>query len=290
VTVVIAAEERTPTNVALAAAFRRHGLAARLVGSARLGDVQAATAVLGRFDVLPTLDGVSGCAWLLRKLEDRRVRVLNPTAALLAAHDKLMTALRLGRLGLPHPLTAHVDDTGDVPDLPFPVVVKPRFGSWGAGVALCSTPRALERHLRALRSEAWFRRQGVLVQECVPTNGRDLRVVVSGGVAVGGIERVAAPGEWRTNVALGATRQRITEIPAGAARVAVAAADAVDADLVGVDLLPHAGAWVVLELNGAVEFTAEYALGDGDVFDAAVAPLLARLEDAGAALPLVAAS
>ena len=49
--------------------------------------------------------------------------------------------------------------------------------------------------------------------------------------------------------------------------VARAAAAAVDGDLVGIDLLPdERGRWVVLEVNGAVDFNALYALG-GDVFE-----------------------
>jgi len=57
--------------------------------------------------------------------------------------------------------------------------------------------------------------------------------------------------------------------------VALAGAAAIGADLVGVDLLPaDAGTWVVLELNGAVDFTSVYSL-DEDVFAAATAALAA---------------
>ena len=42
--------------------------------------------------------------------------------------------------------------------------------------------------------------------------------------------------------------------------MALAAARASGADLVGVDLLPDSrGRWTVIELNGAVEFTREYS-------------------------------
>ncbi len=59
--------------------------------------------------------------------------------------------------------------------------------------------------------------------------------------------------------------------PASACELALAAARAIEADLVGVDLLPTPdGGYVVLELNGAVEFTQEYALEPGDVFGRAV--------------------
>ena len=62
-------------------------------------------------------------------------------------------------------------------------------------------------------------------------------------------------------------------------RLALDAAAAVNGSLVGVDLLPGAdGGWVVLEVNGAVEFTTDYSFA-GDVFSAAAEALADRLED-----------
>ena len=55
--------------------------------------------------------------------------------------------------------------------------------------------------------------------------------------------------------------------------LALAAASAARADLVGVDLLPTASGFVILELNGAVDFRPLYAPGS-DVFADAVAMLL----------------
>ena len=78
--------------------------------------------------------------------------------------------------------------------------------------------------------------------------GFDLRLVVSGGVVIGAIERVAAPGEWRTNIALGGTRRRAALRP-DARDLAVKAAAAVNGDLVGVDLLPAEDGWRVIEIN-----------------------------------------
>jgi RimK family alpha-L-glutamate ligase len=269
----VAAEERTATNLALVAAFEGCGLDAAVSGGRTLPtQVRSGDAVLGRFDVLPTLDGVQSCLWDLRRVVRRGVRVLNDTGALLAAHDKLVTATRLGRAGLPHPRTAHVDGSARLPDLGFPVVVKPRFGSWGRDVVLCESPRALERCLRQLARRNWFGRQGALLQEFLPSQGRDLRLIVAGGRIVGAIERVAAPGEWRTNVALGAARRAADPSPAARA-LALAAVGTIGGSLVGVDLLPVGEGYVVLELNGAVDFTSAYSL-DGDVFEEAARALV----------------
>jgi RimK family alpha-L-glutamate ligase len=226
------------------------------------------------------LDGVEDGIGHLRWLAGRGIPVLNETEALLACHDKLRTVLRLGRLGLPQPATAHLDDGAPLPRVGFPVVVKPRFGSWGAEVFCCRTAAGLERCLRGLRRRSWFRRHGALLQELVPPTGSDLRIVVAGGRVVGAIERVAASGEWRTNVGLGGSRRPV-DPPEDACVLALAAAEAVGSDLVGVDLLPvPGGGHLVLELNGAVDFTSDYSLTGHDVFDE-VAETIAATLDAG---------
>ena len=83
----------------------------------------------------------------------------------------------------------------------------------------------------------------------------------------------AAPGEWRTNIALGGSR-RPAEPSLDACALAVDAAAAVGGELVGVDLLPDERGPRVIEINGAVDFTDEYALDGRDVFARAVEPFL----------------
>lgn len=257
------------TNELLIGAFHERGVSAEIVrptkvsGLARRGEI-----VLARLDVRPTLDGVEDGIWELRRVERMGARVLNPAPSLMACHDKLQTALRLAAAGVPHPHTSHVCSGAPVREIDGRVVVKPRFGSWGKDVFLCESQGELERCLRRLRRKRWFRRQGALVQAYVPSLGFDLRVLVAGGEAVGAVQRIAAPGEWRTNIALGALRLPVTPSPEACA-LAIAAAAAVGGDLVGVDLLPSAdGGYVALEVNGAVDFTSEYSIGDEDVFEA----------------------
>ncbi len=219
---------------------------------------------IGRIDVLPTLDGVDDGLWALGALEARGVTVLNGAPALLAAHDKLLTARLLRRAGPAAP--AHAADLRRPADL---AAAAP--GRRQAAVRkLGARSRALRRRgvarrpaRAACRNEPWYRAHGALVQELVPTLGFDLRIVVADDHVIGAISRVAAPGEWRTNVALGAERRQATP-PPDACALALAAARATGASLVGVDLLPDGrGRWTVAEINGAVEFTTEYALQPG---------------------------
>jgi RimK family alpha-L-glutamate ligase len=250
----------TPTNQALAAVELGDARWEPMTPHDALALLRPGDVALGRLDVLPTLDGMDEGLWALGALAARGVVVLNEPPALLAAHDKLLTARLLRREGLPHPQTWHLRSERASPRWGRSVVVKPRFGSWGLEVHRCDDPETLQTVLARVRGTGWYRRHGALVQELVPPQGYDLRIVVASGRVVGAAFRIAAPGEWRTNVALGGVRREISEPPREAAALALEAARAIGASLVGVDLLPDSrGGWIVAELNGAVEFTHEYA-------------------------------
>ena len=277
--VALVAHRHNETNLRLVEAAPI-GVEMEIVPPSRaLGRLGPEDAALARLDVLPTLDGIEPGIWEIGRLEAEGVHVLNRLGTLLATHDKLQTARTLHAASLPHPRTEHIVAARAMSPIDPPVVVKPRFGSWGRDVTLCESQAELTACLEELSTRPWFRRQGVLVQELIPPLGHDLRLVVAGGQVVGAVRRVAAEGEWRTNVALGAERES-TEPPQAAREIAVAAAAAVEGDLVGVDLMPaEDGGWVVIEVNGAVEFTEEYSLGR-DIFSAAIEALLASLASA----------
>lgn len=265
----------TETNLRLADAFTARGYRTRLTVPGAAFRVTPGDVVLARLDVRPGLDGVEDGLWALNRVERAGATLVNRPVPLLAAHDKLATALLLGRARVPQPRTAHVREPKVPERIGPPYVVKPRFGSWGREVHRCETGAELLARLDALSHRRWFRRQGALVQELLPAGGRDLRIVVAGGRAVGAVERIAAPGEWRTNVALGA-RRRPVEPPAAARLTALRAAAAIGIDLCGVDLVAAAdGSYQVLEVNGAVDFTRAYGLAGRDPFAAVAAALVA---------------
>ena len=146
------------------------------------------------------------------------------------------------------------------PSLETPAVVKPRLGSWGRAVTLCTDDAELAAESRGSRTSPGTSsrraRPGARAarrpRPAAARRPRPCRRVRSGASR--------RPGEWRTNVSLGARREPAVAPPA-AIRMALDAARALDAKLVGVDLLPTEDGWTIVELNGAVEFTREYGLG-----------------------------
>jgi RimK family alpha-L-glutamate ligase len=263
----VVAHRLSETNTALAAAAGGLLLTPRqALAALEPGDV-----ALARLDVRESLDGVEPGIEDLERLAARGVRVLNPPRALLAAHDKLLTARALRLDALPHPRTLLVGVDMPPPNVEFPLVLKPRFGSWGRDVTLCRDRAELLRTIEGFAFRPWFRETGGILQDLVPPVGHDLRIVVAGGRIVGAARRDAAPGEWRTNVALGGTSSPV-DPPVEACVLALSAADAIGADLVGVDLLPGAnGSWWILEVNGAVDVKQWYG---PDIFAEAVDSLL----------------
>jgi RimK family alpha-L-glutamate ligase len=270
----VVAHRSSETNVALVRAAQRIGLDAGLLEPRQaLLSLEPGDVALARLDVREGLDGIESGTPELERLAEAGVEVLNPPRALFAAHDKLLTARALRSAALPHPHTSLIAAGIPAPAPELPLVLKPRFGSWGRDVVLCRTADELDAALENIAFRDWFQEHGVLAQELVPPQGWDLRVLVAGGRPVGGAKRVAAPGEWRTNVSLGG-RSEPAAPPPLALSLALQAAAAIGADLVGVDLLPTRSGFVVAELNGAVDFRASYALGLESVYSVAVEALL----------------
>jgi len=270
----VVAHRRSATNEALVAAARAWGLDSELVDPHRaLTSLVPGDVALVRLDVREELDGIESGTGELERLAAGGVDVRNPPTSLVVAHDKLLTARALRLAGLPHPHATLISPSlpAAVPELP--VVLKPRFGSWGRDVERCMTAEELDAALVRLQGKPWFREHGALAQELVELRGWDLRIVVAGGSVVGAACRIARGGEWRTNAALGAQVEPV-EPPPIAEALALAAARAARVDLVGVDLLPTPnGGFVVIELNGAVEFRPLYA-PQRDVYADTVAALL----------------
>lgn len=123
----------------------------------------------------------------------------------------------------------------------FPFIAKvPRGSALGRGVFRIDGPADLDAYAETVPTAAYL-------QEYLPSD-RDIRVVVIGGEPVLAYWRIAAPGEFRTNLGVGG-RISIDPVPPEAVDLAVWTARACNWDDVGVDILPHGGRHYVLEGN-----------------------------------------
>ena len=185
---------------------------------------------------------------LYRALEGTGTLVVNRLDALLSAQDKLRTSWLLRRAGVRTPAAA-VAQTCDgawkaLQEL-GPSVVKPLLGSLGDGMARVE-PDAAGRAEVCARVE---RDGAVYLQAWVPHPGLDARLFVVGGKLAGAMERLAAPGEWRTNVGQGGG-VRAFRYDEACASVAVRAAQALGLDWAGVDVVRGPEGPAALEVNG----------------------------------------
>ena len=216
-------------------------------GDVAVRSVEECDAVIVRGIPRGSLEQVIFRVDALHALVARGVTCVNGPRAIERSIDKFLASALLARAGLPTPRTIACERPEDALDafeeLGGDVIVKPLFGSMGAGMTRVDDVDVAHRVFQALVLE----RAVYYLQEALPHDGRDLRAFVVGGRVLAAIERVGSG--WRVNLARGA-RARATDLSAEQERLCVEAADVVGADYAGVDLLRAAdGREYVLELN-----------------------------------------
>ncbi|MFF8955188.1 RimK family alpha-L-glutamate ligase [Streptomyces sp. NPDC014894] len=221
-------------------------------------------------------------------LEQAGHRVINSAHAVRVCGDKWRTSVALEQARLPTPRTALAltpeAALDAIESLGYPAVIKPLTGSWGRLVTRIPDREAAETIMEYVAALPGPASHVVYVQQLVHKPGRDIRVIVIGGVPLGAVYRRSD--QWRTNVARGGTTEAcaLTDEIAG---LSSAAADAVGAEIAGVDLIEDTdGRLIVLEVNHGVEFTGfQRVLGeDLDVADRIADHLIARLQSCSESL------
>jgi RimK family alpha-L-glutamate ligase len=213
---------------------------------------------------------------VLREWEQLVAAAINRVDAMLVALDKLAVAIRLQASGLPIPQTLVVPDlrTAEAKVRAEGLVVaKPLYGSLGEGVELWRPTDSLTRVIGEYLAEYG----AVMLQEFIPSGGRDVRVFVVGDEAVAACTRRATDGEWRTNVAQGGVPDPIAVTPE-LARLALGAVKAVGLDYSGVDLIESPQGWRVLEVNGSPSFAGLSAATGKDIARLILEHLVRKIE------------
>lgn len=158
-------EEAQNRSISLRFLFPRD--VAAFLASDNIRDYAAATPVLCRGSVPPDV---------IESIEQSGFTVINPSKAVRIANDKQETGRFLAECGFhtPYLLKRELLDT---PDVPWPIIVKPRFGSRGTGV------RLLYRTDRIPEGDYLF-------QEYISaSHGRDFRVFFAEGTVLAAVER-----------------------------------------------------------------------------------------------------
>ena len=222
---------------------------------------------LSGFDLIIPRIGVSITEFglsVLRQFEFGKVAALNSSTSIFRSRDKYHALQALTAAGVPVPKTMTTNNSSALGAIVetlggAPVVVKFNHGTQGVGVIVCESFAAVQSTVQAL----WSLDQAVTVQEYVAeSEGRDVRVLVVDGKAVGAMRRHAAPGDFRSNLHRGGSAENVRITPE-LNDIAVAATRTLGLDVAGVDLLESNRGLLVLEVNSSPGLHGiEYATGE----------------------------
>ncbi|MFT4540429.1 MAG: ribosomal protein S6--L-glutamate ligase [Planctomycetota bacterium] len=189
---------------------------------------------------------------VVRQFEQMEIYCLNGADGIVNSRDKLRSMQILSRHDIGIPATAFVKNRADV--LPAiervggaPIIIKLLEGTQGVGVILADSANIAEAIIETLQST----RQNVLIQRFVAeSKGKDIRAFVVGDRVVGAMRRVAQGAEFRSNVHRGG-RTELVELEPAYEQAAVRAAQIMNLQVAGVDMLESDSGPQIMEVNSS---------------------------------------
>jgi ribosomal protein S6--L-glutamate ligase len=186
---------------------------------------------------------------MMEHLESIGTLMINSVSAFQKARNKYSTIFTLANAGVPVPKT-YVSEMAHWiyrTSREFKqTVYKPIIGSLGFGSMKFNDPDLAFNAYKSLEQMG----QPLFVQEYLEKPGRDIRAFVIGGEIVASIYRIAAPEEWRTNVAQGGRAEPI-KLNEELQELALKATRILGLHYAGVDILETQQGPVLLEVNGS---------------------------------------
>jgi len=184
--------------------------------------------------------------WYMKKLGKV---VLNSKLEMIL--DKVSQAIRLYEAGLPHPLTWQALRPRNAKKMfeqikNYPLIIKPISGTMGKGIYKAKSRTGA---LKIFRKKEL---QGLLIQRDLEIKN-DLRIFVVGNKCLGAMKRIAPEGDFRSNVAVGATTEKF-ELTKDLEDLAVKAARAMGYEICGVDVMFKDHKPYILEVNRTPQF------------------------------------
>ncbi len=206
--------------------------------------------VIPRVRLLQEVDtGVS----VIKQIQLMKIPVFNRYLPVTRAKNKLRTLQMLDDLGLAIPRTMVVHDLQYVDEAIKrvggpPVILRRATGSYGAGVVIAESKRAVHSTIDSMVSHgAW--NKILIIQEYVKeAKGMDTRVFVVAGRIIAAMNRKARRGEFRSNLELGG--QAMEAVLTDAEKeIALKAVKTLELQVAGVDLIMTKEGPAVLEVN-----------------------------------------
>jgi len=133
---------------------------------------------------------------VLKQLQKMEIPLINEVESLEIARDKLVTLQTLAEAKIPIPkslfakIPLNLETINQVFDGNYPLILKKASGSQGKGVLLIQNEDNLKDIVEMVDTS-----HPLIIQEFIAKSiGRDIRVIVIGGKAIGGMMRVAKKG------------------------------------------------------------------------------------------------
>lgn len=196
----------------------------------------------------------TGCA-VVRQFEAMGTAVINPSAAILRARDKLRSMQVLSRLDVDIPKSVIVRRAAELDEAlelvgGTPCVLKLLQGTQGVGVMLVESREAIESVLQAF----WSLGHTILLQEFIAeSKGKDVRAFVVGNKVVAAMRREAKLGEFRSNIHRGGLG-RVVKLDDETEQAVVSATHAIGLHIAGVDYLESREGPKIIEVNASPGF------------------------------------
>tara|TARA_B100000427_G_scaffold315999_1_gene310638 strand:+ start:919 stop:1791 length:873 start_codon:yes stop_codon:yes gene_type:complete len=189
---------------------------------------------------------------VIRQFETMNCFCVNPSISISNSRDKLRSMQILAEAGINMPVTGFASHTKDIEGViesvgSTPLIMKLLQGTQGQGIVLAETRKAAESVMSAFRQLD----ADIMVQEFVKeSSGTDIRAFVIGDRVVAAMKRTALEGEFRSNLHMGATVEKIT-LTDEENQVAVRAANILGLSIAGVDLMRSKRGPLILEVNSS---------------------------------------
>ena len=210
--------------------------------------------------------------YIAAMLEKKGVKLFNRADAIEICDDKMLTHIALSNSGVPMPETIPgllcYDQSAVIPDevidkiesLAYPIVVKQSYGSIGKGVFKADNRKELKELCEKVKLTPHLFQKFI-----AQSSGKDMRVIVIGGKAIGAIKRVSDV-DFRSNIGLGAHAEK-SALPDNVKEISERAAKLLNLDYCGIDFTVGDNP-LLLEVNSNAYF---------DAFEAASGINVARL-------------